>query len=202
VTGRDRVQAVERARRALAEFEVTGVRTTLPFLRAVLAEPAFTAEDPAGFTVHTRWIEQEFNPACLEGSGDHADDRVPVRIGGRWLTVAVPGLAQARKGPLARALEQARKQRKRTEQAAGDVIAAPMQGTVVRVAVADGDEVAVGQVLVVVEAMKMENPLRAPHPGRVSGLHATPGDTVAQGAMLCRVVPADAAAPADGQDAA
>ena len=67
-----------------------------------------------------------------------------------------------------------------------------MQGTVLRVAVADGDEVAAGQELLVVEAMKMENPLRAPHPGRVTGLQAAAGDTVAQGTVLCRVIPAGA----------
>ena len=64
VTGRDRPQAIERARRALREFEIAGVRTTLPFLRAVLAEPAFTAEGPGGFAVHTTWIEQDYRPAA------------------------------------------------------------------------------------------------------------------------------------------
>jgi acetyl-CoA/propionyl-CoA carboxylase biotin carboxyl carrier protein len=207
VTGRDRRQALERARRALAEFEVTGVQTTLPFFRAVLAEPAFTAEGPDGFAVHTRWIEQDYRPGpdaadaaggpdaagSPDGSGaDSLGDGVPVRIGRRWLTADVPGLAQAREGPLARARQQARERQERAGQAAGDVISAPMQGTVLRVAVADGDEVAAGQELLVVEAMKMENPLRAPHPGRVTGLQAAAGDTVAQGTVLCRVIPAGA----------
>jgi acetyl-CoA/propionyl-CoA carboxylase biotin carboxyl carrier protein len=208
VTGRDRRQALERARRALAEFEIVGVQTTLPFFRAVLAEPAFTAEGPDGFAVHTRWIEQDYRPGPEQLSGDSgpADDSlppgsgpdgsadaaaVPVRIGRRWLTADVPGLAQAREGALARAREQARERRERVEQVAGDVISAPMQGTVLRVAVADGDEVTAGQELLVVEAMKMENPLRAPHPGRVADLHAAAGDTVAQGTVLCRVVPAE-----------
>jgi acetyl-CoA/propionyl-CoA carboxylase, biotin carboxylase, biotin carboxyl carrier protein len=190
VTGRDRRQALERARRALAEFEVTGVQTTLPFFRAVLAEPAFTAEGPDGFAVHTRWIEQDYRPGADAGAAESLGDGVPVRIGRRWLTADVPGLAQAREGPLARARQQARERQERAGQAAGDIISAPMQGTVLRVAVADGDEVAAGQELLVVEAMKMENPLRAPHPGRVTGLQAAAGDTVAQGTVLCRVIPA------------
>jgi acetyl-CoA/propionyl-CoA carboxylase biotin carboxyl carrier protein len=194
VTGRDRGQALERARRALAEFEVDGVQTTLPFFRDVVGEPAFTATGPDGFAVHTGWIEQEYQPGADEdgdtaaGAGD--DGEVPVRIGRQWLTVAVPGLARAEDGPLARARQQARDRQERAEQAAGDVITAPMQGTVLRVAVADGDEVTAGQVLIVVEAMKMENPLRAPHPGRVAGLQAAVGDSVAQGTVLGQVVPA------------
>ena len=166
VTGRDRTQAIERARRALAEFEITGLRTTLPFLRAVLAEPAFTADGPDGFTVHTRWIEQDYRPAGgTPAAGDgEGDETVTVRIGRRWLSVRVPGLAQAQDGPLVAAREQAAARQERAGLAAGDVITAPMQGTVTQVAVADGDEVSAGQVLAVVEAMKMENPLRAPTP--------------------------------------
>jgi acetyl-CoA/propionyl-CoA carboxylase biotin carboxyl carrier protein len=189
VTGRDRPQALERARRALGEFDVAGVRTTLPFLRQVLTEPAFTAEGPAGFAVHTRWIEQDYLPAAPAGAEEPDTERVAVRVGRRWLSVDVPGLAQAREGPLVLAREQARDRLERAGQAAGDAVRAPMQGTVIRVEVADGDEVAAGQLLVVVEAMKMENPLRAPHPGRVTGLHVSVGDTVAQGATLCQVTP-------------
>ena len=185
VTGRDRPQAIERARRALREFDIAGVHTTLPFLRAVLAEPAFTAEDPGGFAVHTRWIEQDYQHAAATPD----DDRIMIRVGRRWLPVAVPGLAQAREGPLALARQQAREQRKRAGQAAGDAVTAPMQGTVVRVTVTEGEQVTAGQVLAIVEAMKMENPLRAPHAGQVAGLHVSAGDTVAQGTVLCRVVP-------------
>jgi len=190
VTGRDRPQALERARRALAEFEVAGVRTTLPFLRQVLTEPAFTAEGPAGFAVHTRWIEQDYLPtAAPAGPAEPDTEQVAVRVGRRWLSVDVPGLAQAREGPLVLAREQARDRLERAGQAAGDAIRAPMQGTVIRVEVTDGDEVTAGQLLAVVEAMKMENPLRAPHPGRVTALHVAPGDTVAQGATLCLITP-------------
>jgi acetyl-CoA/propionyl-CoA carboxylase biotin carboxyl carrier protein len=205
VTGRDRRQALERARRALAEFEIAGVQTTLPFFRDVLAEPAFTAEGPAGFAVHTRWIEQEYQPTADVAAGEEAakdaEAGVPIRIGRHWLTADVPGLTQAREGPLAAARQQARERQERAERSAGDVISAPMQGTVLRVAVADGDEVTAGQLLIVVEAMKMENPLRAPHPGRVTGLHAAAGDTVAQGTVLGQVVPAEAERMTGGEGA-
>jgi acetyl-CoA/propionyl-CoA carboxylase biotin carboxyl carrier protein len=200
VSGHDRLQAIERGRRALAEFDVEGVRTTLPFLRAVLTEPAFTADGPDGFAVHTSWIEQDYLPAAdAAGSPDPSDsdaERVAIRIGGRWLAVEVPGLAQAREGPLVLARQQARERLERAGEQAGDVISAPMQGTVMRIAVAEGDEVAAGQLLAIVEAMKMENPLRAPHPGRITGLRVCAGDTVAQGAVLCHVTPADRT-PAD-----
>ena len=196
VTGRDRPQAIERARRALREFDIAGVRTTLPFLRAVLAEPAFTAEDPGGFAVHTRWIEQDYLPAAATAAAavadeneDEDDDEIMIRVGRHWLAVAVPGLAQAREGPLALARQQARERRQRAGQAAGDAVSAPMQGTVVRVTVTEGEQVDAGQVLAIVEAMKMENPLRAPHAGQVAGLRVSAGDTVAQGTVLCRVVP-------------
>ena len=195
VTGRDRRHAIERARRALREFDIAGVRTTLPFLRAVLAEPAFTAEGPGGFAVHTRWIEQDYLPAAAaaaeasaEGAGG-AGEAVMVRVGSRWLPVAVPGLAQAGEGPLALARQQARERRERAGQAADGLISAPMQGTVARIMVAEGETVETGQVLAVVEAMKMENPVRAPHAGQVTGLCVGAGETVAQGAALCRVVP-------------
>jgi acetyl-CoA/propionyl-CoA carboxylase biotin carboxyl carrier protein len=194
VTGRDRPQAIERARRALREFDIAGVRTTLPFLRAVLAESAFTAEGPGGFAVHTRWIEEDYRPAAA-ASGDAGDEPVMIKVGSRWLPVALPGLVQAREGALVLAREQARERRQRAGQASGDVISAPMQGTVVRITVAEGEDVTAGQVLAVVEAMKMENPVRSPHAGQVTGLRVAAGETVAQGAVLCRVVPE---APSEG----
>jgi acetyl-CoA/propionyl-CoA/long-chain acyl-CoA carboxylase, biotin carboxylase, biotin carboxyl carrier protein len=167
------------------------VRTTLPLLRAVLAEPAFTVEGPGGFAVHTRWIEQDYLPdatASPEADAATAGDAVMVRVGSRWLPVAAPGLTQAREGPLALARQQARERRERVGQAAGGVIGAPMQGTVVRIMVAEGEDVEAGQVLAVVEAMKMENPVRAPHAGQVTELRVSPGQTVTQGAALCRII--------------
>jgi acetyl-CoA/propionyl-CoA carboxylase, biotin carboxylase, biotin carboxyl carrier protein len=112
-----------------------------------------------------------------------------IKVGSRWLPVVLPGVAQAREGALALVREQARERRQHAGQAAGDVISAPMQGTVARVTVTEGENVTAGQVLAVVEAMKMENPVRSPHAGQVTGLRVTAGETVAQGAMLCRVVP-------------
>ena len=111
-----------------------------------------------------------------------------IRVGSRWLPVALPGLVQAREGALVLAREQARERRQRAGQASGDVISAPMQGTVARITVAEGEEVTAGQVLAVVEAMKMENPVRSPHAGQVTGLRVAAGETVAQGAVFCRVV--------------
>ncbi len=192
VTGRDRPQAIERARRALREFDIAGVRTTLPFLRAVLAEPAFTAEGPGGFAVHTRWIEQDYLPAAAAPGQDGSEassEVVMVKVGSRYLPVAAPGLTQAREGPLVLARQQARERRERVGQAADGLISAPMQGTVARIMIAEGETVEAGQVLAVVEAMKMENPVRAPHAGQVTGLRVGAGETVAQGTPLCRVTP-------------
>jgi acetyl-CoA/propionyl-CoA carboxylase biotin carboxyl carrier protein len=196
VTGTDRTEALRRARRALDEFQLTGVRTTLPFLRAVLDEPDFTADGPGGFAVHTRWITEDYLPragsAAVALDGE-PDDVVAVPVGGRWLNVRVPGLAVsggAADGPLAQARQQARQREERGRGDSDGQVTAPMQGTVVVVAVAEGEDVTEGQLLAVVEAMKMENPLRAAQAGRVTDLQAAVGQTVAQGTVLCRVVPA------------
>jgi acetyl-CoA/propionyl-CoA carboxylase biotin carboxyl carrier protein len=188
VTGRDRTQALQRARRALDEFDIGGPATTLPFCRAVLDEPSFSASDAAGFTVHTRWIDDEYRPASPT-AGDQ-DGPLAVRIGGRWLTVALPGLSGATSDRLVEVRAQARERLERAVEAGGDTISAPMQGTITKVDVGDGDEVAAGDLVAVVEAMKMENQLRAPHAGSVSGLRVAVGDTVAQGAAICRITPA------------
>jgi acetyl-CoA/propionyl-CoA carboxylase biotin carboxyl carrier protein len=119
-----------------------------------------------------------------------------VRIGGRSMQVEVPGLAAAADGPLAAARIRGRQRGDDATQTSAEAIVTPMQGTVVRVAVQDGDLVAAGDLIAVVEAMKMENPLTAPHPGRVTELSATAGDTIAQGTLICRVV----ADPVDGAD--
>jgi acetyl-CoA/propionyl-CoA carboxylase biotin carboxyl carrier protein len=191
VTGRDREQAIERSRRALAEFEVEGLATALTFHRAVIADPAYTS-DP--FTIHTRWIETEFDnqipphPAGEDPAGDDAPrERVVVEVGGRRLEVVLPaGLgATTASAPAGRTKRAAK--RGSGPAATGDSLTSPMQGTIVKVAVSEGDTVAAGDVVVVLEAMKMEQPLTAHKSGTVTGLAATVGDVVNAGAVLCQL---------------
>jgi acetyl-CoA/propionyl-CoA carboxylase biotin carboxyl carrier protein len=195
VTGETREQAIERARRALDEMVVEGMATVLPFHRAILRDPAFTAEN--GFTVHTRWIETEFDNA-IEPFADHAEagedeprQTVVVEVDGRRLEVSLPGdLALGGGGGGGRSATKA-KPRKRSggggAAASGDAVTAPMQGTIVKVAVEEGQVVAAGELVVVLEAMKMENPVTAHRAGTVTGLSAAPGSTVTQGTVLCEL---------------
>ncbi|MDQ6850399.1 MAG: biotin/lipoyl-binding protein [Actinomycetota bacterium] len=187
VTGRDRSQATERARRAIDEFEITGVRTTLPFFAALLRDPAFISDGSDGFTVHTRWIEEDYLPTA--DPAEAPDSSLAVRIGSRWLAVNLPALENPESTRLVSVREQVRDRVQRAEKDAGDIISAPMQATVTKVEVADGDDVSEGQVVAVVEAMKMENQLRAPHAGQVSELRVSSGDTLAQGDSVCRITP-------------
>jgi acetyl-CoA/propionyl-CoA carboxylase, biotin carboxylase, biotin carboxyl carrier protein len=196
VTGSDRAQALERSRRALAEFTVDGMATVLPFHRLVVDDPAFTAATAAGFTVHTRWIETEWHNTVTPFDGgttpqDTTSRRsVVVEVGGRRLEVSLPADLAVSEG----AGPQAPPRRRASgagngRVASGDALAAPMQGTIVKVAVADGDTVATGDLVVVLEAMKMENPVTAHKDGTVSGLMAEVGAPVTQGAALCEIRP-------------
>jgi acetyl-CoA/propionyl-CoA carboxylase biotin carboxyl carrier protein len=193
VTGEDRQQALARARRALDEMVVEGMATVLPFHRAVVRDPAFTAED--GFTVHTRWIETEFDntiapftdPATAEEE-DGERQTVVVEVGGRRLEVSLPStLSVGTAAPSAAKAKPRKRAGKSSAAVSGDAVAAPMQGTIVKVAVADGQTVAAGELLVVLEAMKMENPVTAHKAGTVTGLAATPGETVTQGTVLLEI---------------
>ncbi|WP_300012836.1 biotin carboxylase N-terminal domain-containing protein [Pseudonocardia sp.] len=181
VTGTDRRQALARARRALAEFRVDGLPTVLPFHRAVVDDPAFTARD--GFGVHTRWIETEYlapDPA--------PEDAVTVQVGGRRHVVELPGLSAVSPETAAAIRASADERGARGGAAAqGDDVVAPMQGTVVKIAVVDGDPVRRGELVAVVEAMKMENPITAHQDGTVAGVAVAPGASVGQGAVLCRI---------------
>jgi acetyl-CoA/propionyl-CoA carboxylase biotin carboxyl carrier protein len=183
VTGADRQQAVERSRRALGELAVDGVTTVIPFHRAVLRDPAFTADGPAGFAVHTGWIETEFAGTGPEPPRAEAGDLARVPVGGRLMTVRLPGLAAL--GRTADVLSA--REGGADPVAGGDAVLAPMQGTVVKVAVAEGQRAAAGDVIAVVEAMKMENPVTAHKAGTVTGLRVAAGDGVAQDQVLCEL---------------
>ncbi|HEX4654132.1 MAG TPA: biotin carboxylase N-terminal domain-containing protein [Mycobacteriales bacterium] len=191
VTGSSRRQAIERARRALSEFEVGGMPTIIPFHRAVLDDPAF-ADEP--FRVHTRWIETEFAttiPPYAEpaAAGEPAErDRVTVEVGGRRLEVVLPAGLGASRGSAGRSKPPTHHRGGSTGAAvSGDTLTAPMQGTIVKVAVEDGQQVEAGELVVVLEAMKMEQPINAHKAGTVSDLDADVGAAVQAGAAICRI---------------
>ncbi|MDT0348773.1 acetyl/propionyl/methylcrotonyl-CoA carboxylase subunit alpha [Pseudonocardia sp. DSM 45834] len=193
VTGSDRRQALERSRRALAEFQVEGMATVLPFHRLVVDDPAFAHD----FTVHTRWIETEWdNTVAPFGGAADAEEAAPrqsvvVEVGGRRLEVSLPGdLALGGGGGQAAAPSRGaprKRHGKGTPKTSGDAVTAPMQGTVIKVAVSDGDTVSAGDLIVVLEAMKMENPVTAHKDGTVTSLAAEPGSSVGQGTVLCEI---------------
>jgi acetyl-CoA/propionyl-CoA carboxylase biotin carboxyl carrier protein len=196
VTGASRTQELQRAARALGEFEVGGMPTVLPFHRAVVTDPAFTA--PTGsLLVHTRWIETEFSAPMPDqepaSAADPADrEAITVEVGGKRLSVVVPAaLSQARRvspGPIsAERVRGASRSRRSVPAGSGDTLVSPMQGTIVKIAVADGERVAAGDVIVVLEAMKMEQPLTAHKDGTVTGLAVAVGQTVTAGAPICEL---------------
>ncbi len=199
VTGSDRRQALERSRRALAEMVVDGLPTVLPFHRVVVEDPAFTApEGAASFTVHTRWIETEFDnriePFETPEAGGDADEAprrtVVVEVGGRRLEVSLPGDLTPAGSAAPRASGAGRKRRARSgggAKVSGDAVTAPMQGTVVKVAVSEGDVVEAGDLVLVLEAMKMENPVTAHKAGTVTGLSVEAGAAVTQGVVICEI---------------
>ena len=194
VTGKTRQEALERSRRALAEFEIDGIATALTFHRAVVSDPAFAPADPTTpFSVHTRWIETEFNntiPAFVGAPGDLAepDKRSPitVEVDGRRIEVILP--SDMAIGSAGGAKKPARKIGKKSGTAgSGDSVIAPMQGTIVKIAVTEGQEVAQGDLVIVLEAMKMEQPLTAHKSGIISGLTAEVGATVPTGTELMEI---------------
>lgn len=196
VTGADREQALQRARRALSELSIEGMPTVIPFHRVVLEDPAFVPAEGEDFKVHTRWIETEFNNtipmyAGAPGSVDSDEDErttVVVEVNGKRMEVSLPEMGGAAK-PAAKPASKSRKSRssRASAKAGGDELTSPMQGTIVKVAVSDGDTVAEGDLVLVLEAMKMEQPITAHKAGKVSGLSAKPGDTVTSGAVLATI---------------
>jgi acetyl-CoA/propionyl-CoA carboxylase, biotin carboxylase, biotin carboxyl carrier protein len=198
VTGSDRAQALERSRRALAEFQVEGMATVLPFHRLVVDDPAFAATSEAEFTVHTRWIETEWNNTVepfTGGEGADAEEAsrrtIVVEVGGRRLEVSLPGdlAIGGGSGPATAVKAPPRKRGggKGSSAVSGDAVTAPMQGTIIKVAVSDGDTVAAGDLVVVLEAMKMENPVTAHKDGTITGLSAVQGSSVSQGTVICEI---------------
>jgi len=187
ITAGDRASALARSRRALDELVIDGITTVLPFHRAVVRDPAFTAEN--GFTVHTRWIETEFDNRISSNETTVADDgRVTVSVGGRPLRVMLPGaLTLGPKGDQIRKESAELAFGARAVVVSGDTVTTPMQGTVVLVAVSEGARVVAGDLIVVVEAMKMENPVTAHKDGVITGLSVEVGDSRAQGDVLCEI---------------
>ncbi|MCF3175231.1 ATP-grasp domain-containing protein [Streptomyces sioyaensis] len=200
VTGATRAQALQRASRALAEFTVEGMATAIPFHRAVVTDPAFAPEltgsaDP--FTVHTRWIETEFvneiPPFTAPGTDEaEADTRetVVVEVGGKRLEVSLPsslGMPLARAAVAGGAKPKRKAAKKSGSAASGDALASPMQGTIVKVAVEEGQQVTEGELVVVLEAMKMEQPLNAHRSGTIKGLTAEVGAALTSGAVICEI---------------
>jgi acetyl-CoA/propionyl-CoA carboxylase, biotin carboxylase, biotin carboxyl carrier protein len=199
VTGADRQQALARARRALAEFQIEGMATALPFHRAVVDDPAFAPADPAQpFAVHTRWIETEFvntiapHVADVAQPGTAARQIVTVEVGGKRLEVNLPAelRVQAATAGTSTGAAATRRRGANSHSAGkhgGDALRAPMQGTIVKVAVDNGQLVEAGQLIVVLEAMKMEQPLMAHRSGTIASLTAGPGQSVAGGAVICEI---------------
>ena len=200
VTGHTREDALERAKRALLEFEIAGLPTVLPFHRLVVDEPAFAAATADDFLVHTRWIETEFDKDIEPWSGSlgpdaEADDpyrTVVVEVEGRRLRVGVPaGIFQA-----GQTATQGKPPKRSTlgsaaSSASGDTIASPMQATVVKVAVGPGDKVVKGDLVCVLEAMKMEQPISAHRDGVIASTNCNVGDTVSAGHVLLALEPAE-----------
>ncbi|HET8594334.1 MAG TPA: biotin carboxylase N-terminal domain-containing protein [Intrasporangium sp.] len=198
VTGRTRQEAIERSRRALAEFEIDGMPTVLPFHRAVVSDPAFAPEDPQQpFGIYTTWIETEWNNTVEPYAGGTAEtpeaeerQKVVVEVGGKRLEVSLPG-GLALGGGAATAKKKAPKRStgggRGGAAASGDSLTAPMQGTIVKIAVEEGATVATGDVVLVLEAMKMEQPITAHKDGVLTGLTAQVGETVNSGTVLAEI---------------
>jgi acetyl-CoA/propionyl-CoA carboxylase, biotin carboxylase, biotin carboxyl carrier protein len=207
VTGATRAEALERSRRALAEFQVEGMPTVLPFHRAVVDDPAFAGPELA---VHTRWIETEFTgkippysaPVPEENDDSPERQRITVEVGGKRLEVTIPGDLYGPGGGqgsgagagTAAAARPRRGGRRGTgagpgggAAADGNALVSPMQGTIVKIVAADGQQVSAGDTIVVLEAMKMEQPLTAHKDGTVSAMAVQVGQTVSAGAVICQL---------------
>lgn len=197
VTGATREQALQRARRALAELKIEGMPTVANFHATVINDPAFAPAEGGEFAVHTRWIETEFNntiPAYNGALGVLDDDedrqKVTVEVNGKRMEVVLPafGSSAAAAKPAAAKARKSRSARGGAASSANsNELTSPMQGTIVKVAVKDGAKVAEGDLIVVLEAMKMEQPITAHKAGKVTGLKLKQGETVSAGAVIATI---------------
>ena len=185
VTGSTREEAVQRARRALAEFNVGGLATALPFHRAIMDDPAFTEN----FSVYTSYIENEFKneippfaQSALESQTHAAAEHLVTEINGKRFEIFVHAPEPVHK--------RHRAKQGASGASAGTALTSPMQGTVVKVAVQEGQKVEAGELIIVLEAMKMEQPLSAHRSGVISNLSAIIGETVSSGSTLCDIIDA------------
>ena len=185
VTGATREQAIERARRALAEFEVGGLATALPFHRAILEDPAYTED----FKIYTSYIENEFineipafKSVPLDIQTKVAAEKLVAEVNGKRFEILVHAPEPV--------VKRHRAKQSSVTGAAGTGLASPMQGTVVKIAVEEGQSVEAGDLVIVLEAMKMEQPLTAHTSGVIKNLKAVIGETVASGTVLCDIIQA------------
>ncbi|MCF6778689.1 MULTISPECIES: acetyl/propionyl/methylcrotonyl-CoA carboxylase subunit alpha [Corynebacterium] len=192
VWGKDRDQALARSARALDEYQVEGLATVIPFDRHIVKNPAFVG-DGSSFDVYTKWIEQEWmetNPIePYAGDTDADEDTTPsqkvvVEIDGRRVEVALPGDLALGGGNGGAKKKKSKKRRGGGKAVSGDAVVAPMQGTIIKVNVEEGQEVQEGETVVVLEAMKMENPVKATKSGTVTGLDVEEGKGVSKGDPL------------------
>lgn len=197
VFGESREEALQRARRALSEYVIEGMPTVLPFHAHIVENPAFVG-DGEKFDVYTKWIEEEWDnpiPAYVDPADVEEEEeatpkqKVVVEIDGRRVEIALPGDLALASGGASGAKKKAKKRRAGGGKKAvsGDAVAAPMQGTVIKVNVEEGQEVNEGDTVVVLEAMKMENPVKAHKSGVVTGLSAAAGEGVTKGAVLMEI---------------
>ena len=197
VFGESREEALQRARRALSEYVIEGMPTALPFHAHIVENPAFVG-DGEKFDVYTKWIEEEWDnpiPAYVDPADVEEEEeatpkqKVVVEIDGRRVEIALPGDLALAGGGAGGAKKKAKKRRAGGGKKAvsGDAVAAPMQGTVIKVNVEEGQEVNEGDTVVVLEAMKMENPVKAHKSGVVTGLSAAAGEGVTKGAVLMEI---------------
>jgi len=196
VTGATREEALARSRRALDEMQVEGLPTVLPFHRKIVNEPAFIGNSAANtFGIYTRWIETEWNNDITAWNGIHEEaspalerNTIAVEVDGKRIEVSLPQrILPATVGAVSTNAAAAPKRKAHgtaSGAASGKILKAPMQSTVIKIAVAVGDKVTEGDLLVVLEAMKMEQPMAAHMSGVVKSISAEIGVTIAAGTVL------------------